>query len=190
MYFAHHCTRRHGTRHNTARTHCYPYYLVGASLRSGRDTNSTPATNFNSNYSGGAKTDSLGLEGIATDIVVKYQSEDSRCVPYAFLNLLSLHSKKKDKLMKFHLTLCPLSALCMPVGRLFSKTLEVIDQVLSWLLLQKTGLFLVVDGLHCVGVDCARGLIFDCGYPTAFKLCLEAFAHCGIVKADEMRQIV
>ncbi len=92
--------------------------------------------------------------------------------------------------MKFHLTLCPLSALCMPVGHLFGKILAVRDQDLSWLLLQKAGLFLVVDGLHCVGVDCERGLILDCGYPTAFKLCLGAFTHCGIVKADEMRQVV
>ena len=70
MYSAHHCTAHGDTsRHGTQ---CYPYYLVGASLRSGRDTNSTPATT--TLYGGGAKADSLGLEGITTDIVVKYQS--------------------------------------------------------------------------------------------------------------------
>jgi hypothetical protein len=98
--------------------------------------------------------------------------------------------KNKKNLINRTTTLCDLPDLCDPVRSLFGKGLMPLGKDLSWLLEQTSGLFLVVDGLHCVGVDCTRGLILDCAFPTAFKLCLGAFTHCGIVKADEMRQVI
>ncbi len=89
-----------------------------------------------------------------TDINVKYQCEDGRCVPYALQNLLSMNKKSKDKLINSAGTLLSLSELCGPVRSLFGKSLMPLGKDLSWLLEQTSGLFLVVDGLHCVYLHC------------------------------------
>jgi len=158
---------------------------IGLSLRSGRKISTSLLSS--DGLDGAAQATCVDL---MTEIKVKYQCANARCVPYTFLNLLSLYKKSKDKLMKCNLDLCSLAELCTPVGHLFGKNLNPRDKDLAWLLEQTTGQFLVVDTLHCVGVDCTRQLVFDCALPTALKLSSGALAHCCIVKADEMRQII
>jgi hypothetical protein len=124
-----------------------------------------------------------------TNIKVKFQCPTDRGVPYSFLNLLSSNGKKKNKLINAVGTLLSLSELCESAGHLFGKTLMPRDKNLTWLMEQATGQFLIVCGLCCVGVDCARQLIFDCALPTAMKLSLCSLKYCGILNIDEMRQI-
>ncbi len=102
----------------------------------------------------------------------------------------STNEKKKRCLIKAVGTKLSLSKLCNPAGQLLSKTLKPLNENLPWLMEQTTGLFLIVEGLHCVGVDCARQLIFDCGWATALKLSLDSLAYCGFRNVKEMRQIV
>jgi hypothetical protein len=126
-----------------------------------------------------------------TTVKVSFQCKDARCVPYALCNLLGANKRAKKRLIKANGTLCSLSDLSDHTGRLFGKTLKSIKgSSLPWLVEQSTGLFLVVDDLHCVGVDCDRQLIFDCGLPFALPLSLTSLTHCGIVKISEMRQIL
>jgi hypothetical protein len=126
-----------------------------------------------------------------TQVKVSFQCKDSRCVPYALCNLLGANKRAKKRLIKANGTLCSLSDLCNHAGRVFGKTLKSIKgSSLPWLVEQSTGLFIVVCDLHCVGVDCDRQLIFDCGLPFALPLSLASLTHCGIVKISEMRQIL
>jgi hypothetical protein len=124
-------------------------------------------------------------------VKVSFQCKDARCVPYALCNLLGASNGARKRLIKCTQALCSLSDLSDHTGRLFGKTLKSIKgSSLPWLVEQLTGLFLVVDDLHCVGVDCDRQLIFDCGLPFALPLSLTSLTHCGIVKISEMRQIL
>ncbi len=88
-----------------------------------------------------------------TDVKIRFQCPDARCVPYAFLNLLSLNLKTKNRLIKQTKTLCTLAGLCRPVGNLFGWQLRKLEKILK---VQSTDLFLIVDTLHCVGIDCEK----------------------------------
>jgi hypothetical protein len=161
---------------------------TGISLRSGREVNLTSVLPLASAEGSTANFFAVEVD-FATEVKIRFQCPDARCVPYSFLNLLSLNLKAKNKLIKQTKTLCTLAELCRPVGNLFGKQLRKLEKDLPWILVQSTGLFLIVDTLHCVGIDCERQLIFDCALPNALRLCNEALIDCGIMKVDEMRKV-
>jgi hypothetical protein len=160
----------------------------GLSLRSGREY--TPAV---SSPLGGENGSDMvpPCPDFMTEIDVKFQYQQARCVPYSFLNVFGASKKNKGKLIKaLGAGLCSIRDLCNPVGKIFGKSLTKVDKDMDWIIEQPTGLFLVFAELHCVGVDCEKKLIYDSALPTCLKLCKDAFAHCDIHKAEEVRQIV
>ena len=127
-----------------------------------------------------------------TEVDVKFQHQGARCVPYAFLNVYpGTNKKKKEKLMfALNKERCSLGDLCNPVGKVFQANLQKVHEDIDWVISQTHGNFLVFDTIHCVGVDCDRGLIFDSSMPKAFRLCKDAFHHCNITKPEDVRLIV
>lgn len=157
----------------------------GLSLRSGLDI---PASSFPSG--GEIGDEALLSQDFETEIKVKFQYKNARCVPYAFLNVSEASKPKKALLMKTLDTgLCDLRELCDPVRKVFGKSLDHVDHDLDWLIEQKSGLHLAFDTIHCVGVDCKKRLIYDSSLSTCLKLCKEAFTFCDILK-PEIRVIV
>jgi hypothetical protein len=141
-------------------------------------------------WSFGASSEQV-LPHLAINVRQKFRCTLERGVPYALLNLLSASKIKKDRLIKCFGSVGSLADLCNPARHLFGKNLNPIKECsISWILEQPSGLFLVVDELHCVGVDCDRQLMFDSFQPYAMKLSCEALLVCGITKLDELRQIV
>jgi hypothetical protein len=161
--------------------------LVGLSLRSGREIN--PTISSLSGVESGTSVTDVKVD-FSTDVKLRFKAQNSRCVPYSFLNVMLQSKKNKDMLIKKVGNFCSLAELSNGVTSVFGTGLsKPLDNDIPWLLEQTTGKFLVVHKLHCVGVDCDKQLIFDCGYPTALKLCVEALVDCGIQSAVEMRKI-
>ncbi len=136
-------------------------------------------------------SDEQVLPHLAIHVPPKFGCALDRGVPYSLLNLLDAKKRAAQRLIKNFGALGTLSELCDHAGSLFRKRLKPIkESSISWLLEQSTGLFLVVDELQCVGVDCVRQLVFDGGQPYALHLSREALLACGIIKLDEVRQII
>lgn len=63
------------------------------------------------------------------------------------------------------------------------------EKVLDWFLSLKTGLYIIVCGVHAISVDFDRSLIFDCGCYYALHLSRECLAYCGVHYISKMRKI-
>ncbi len=86
---------------------------------------------------------------------------------------------------------CGLADLSYPSNKVFKKNISTaLDVDLDWIIAQTSGLFLVFDTIHCVGIDCNKKLIYDSSLPKCLNLCKEAFHHCHIFRAEEARQII
>jgi hypothetical protein len=160
----------------------------GLTLRSGRECNkATLPLGAEIGFDTGTP---CHCQHFTTEIKVKFHCQQARCVPYSFLNVVGANKKKKDKLIRaLGAGLCSLRDLCNPVQMLFKKTLVPVDKDLAWILKQTSGVFLVFDTIHCVGVDCEKKLIYDSSLKLCLKLCEDAFAYCNILKAEEVRQV-
>lgn len=126
-------------------------------------------------------------------IPVKFTSTNDSCVPFAYLNLVDSSNTKKIKLMKVLGTkYCGTKELSQAVQVVFGQNMSknLADKDLVWLLSQSSGQFVVVCSTHCVGVDCTRKLIFDCGEIFALPLTINNLYHCGIDRVDEVRQLL
>ena len=131
------------------------------------------------------------VEGLGHPMPVHWQSSQSYCVPFAFLNVIGASKKKKKMLLRLLPGKnCGFRDLA-PIVRKhpFQRHLERCSITIQGILAKKTELFLVIDGVHCVGVDCSRQLIFDCAKEKALPLSEESFRECQIIKIDEARQI-
>ncbi len=127
----------------------------------------------------------------STDVKLRFKSQNNRCVPYGFLNVMQQSKKNKDRLIKKVGNFCSLAELSNGVTSVFGIELsKQLDNDIPWLLEQTTGKFLVVNVVNILRIDCEKQLIFDCGYPTAFKLCIQALQECGVDAISEMRKIV
>jgi hypothetical protein len=144
-----------------------------------------------------------------TNVKVRFHSNDnSRCVPYAFLNATQSRSKQKGIVMAAFSSggwFGGLPDLARAVGKI-GWHLSKIDRKagdpeagsrpvgsrptrVDWVLRQKSGCFLLVDDVHCVAVDCSNGLLWDCSERFALRLCSESLRSCGIVKITQIRRI-
>ena len=165
-----------------------PTIWGGLSLRSGRET-----PTIGTSSAGPKNIDWVPpYEDFITDVNVKFQYEGARCVPYSFLNVCPDVSKnKKDMLMaELGMERCAVTDLCNPVGKVFKRSLQKVDEDLDWIISQTHGSFMVFETPHCVGVDCGRGLIFDSSMSKALRLCKNAFHHCNIIKPEDVRRII
>ena len=118
--------------------------------------------------------------------VVKFRSDFINCSPYALLNLVgNVSPDLEDRLLgKGDLVYADLSRLTAALRQRLGKPKRARDgtvlrpayrlsrnlyadkdvfSLVAWLLTRTTGLYIVASGRHCVGLDCARGLVFDCG---------------------------
>lgn len=131
------------------------------------------------------------VEGVGPLLPVRWQSSNTHCVPFAFLNVIDAsHRTKKTLFRLFPGRNCGLNDLAPIVrNKPFKRQLRHCSITIPGILTNKTELFLVVDGVHCVGVDCSRQLIFDCAKTTALPLSEESFRKCHVLKIDEARQI-
>jgi hypothetical protein len=129
--------------------------------------------------------------GSTQDVEIQYQSANDSCVPLSLCNLLGCGKKKKKKLMgafahgtKFG----GFNDLARVSEAILKKTLaRVHGMILKSLVLLDVGQYLIMDGTHCVGVDCARGLVFDCAEKWVLPLTVEALTRCQINSIDEIR---
>ena len=104
--------------------------------------------------------------------LVHHRAKVDACVPMALLNLLNASRSKKKKLMRVFgggSGLGCLRELARVAGVLGLK-LHRVNIDLVDLTCGREELFLVMRGVHCVGVDCQRGLIWDCFRETALEL--------------------
>lgn len=125
---------------------------------------------------------------------VVHQSTDDGCVPYALLNVLGASKRKAKILMqRFNKGTSKQGDLALlsrdaSIG-LKCHLLSVIGKDVDWLLSQTNGQYIVVDGVHAVGVDCGKRLIFDCSKPVSIDLTKLELSSCGIHNVLEMRKV-
>ena len=104
--------------------------------------------------------------------LVRHRAEVDACVPMALLNLLNASRSKKKKLMRVFGGGSGLGCLreLARVAGVLGRNLHRVSIDLVDLTCGLEELFLVMRGVHCVGVDCQRGLIWDCVRETALEL--------------------
>jgi hypothetical protein len=124
---------------------------------------------------------------------VRFQSVDDRCVPFSLLNVTQSTKKMKKKLMDAFMggsRQGGLTDLANVTPKLGWSLKKIKGKDTSWLLEQRSGRFLVMGGVHCIGVDCEDRLVFDCAEQSALKLCLSALVSCGLNSLEEIRQVL
>ena len=117
------------------------------------------------------------VEELGPPIPVRWQSSHTHCVPFAFLNVIGASTKQKKTLMRLLAGRnCGFRDLAPIVRKKpFKKNLCHTTITIQGILTKNTELYLVVDGVHCIGVDCSRQLIFDCAKQTALPLSKESY---------------
>jgi hypothetical protein len=124
---------------------------------------------------------------------IRFKATDKYCVPYALLNVLRASSTKKHRLLKALNDLCGLNDLAGAATKALGVSLKKCpDKSLGWVLAQPTGKFLVLQGVHCVSVDCDKGHLLDCAQKHALTLCMGSFKRCKFTDPNpsEVRQVV
>jgi hypothetical protein len=131
-----------------------------------------------------------------TDIKTRFFSGASnKCIPYAFLNVIRASQKERKYVMKTFANrggfggLSDLARVSSNIGVRLRKFRRTEKPTLAWILKQHSGRFLIVNGVHCVGIDCADDLVWDCAEGFALRLCHDSLQACGIVKVDQIRRI-
>ena len=146
---------------------------------------------------GGTQVDSVQTDTgttISSHPPVVHQSKVEGCVPYALLNVIGASKRKHKKLLRcFNGGVSrqgDLATLAFAARNSLKISLvPVMDTDVDWLLSQTNGQYVVVDGVHAVGVDCGKRLIFDCSKDNAMDLTKIALSSCGIHNVLEMRRI-
>ena len=78
-------------------------------------------------------------------------------------------------------SLCDLKDLAKAACSIGVNLIEITDGI-PWVLLpSQTGQFLLLQGGHCIGVDCTRRLVFDAARPRVLELSDGAIRVCGFV---------
>jgi hypothetical protein len=112
---------------------------------------------------------------------VKFQGKGVRCVSNALLNVMDA-SRTKGKKLTAALggnTLCDLDDLAGVSQEVFGVSLCRRPQDLQWILTQTRGRFLILQAVHCVGVDCGKRLLYNSARPKVLRLTANALAGCG-----------
>lgn len=144
-------------------------------------------------------TEVLGLPSAminpeSTRVPVLHQSADAGCFPLSLANVLGSSKKKRKKLMwEFGSTRGGMRDLARAALTVYKLSLSRVpaDMTLDTLVAPESrGLYVVRDGVHCVGVDCERRLIFDSTDKFARPLSRASFAQCNIHVLAEARAVM
>ena len=124
---------------------------------------------------------------------VPFQAAKENCVPFALLNVLSASKSKAKRLRKkLKTSLCGLTDIAAVSGPSLGVALKCHQKPISWLVEQKAGKFLLLQSVHCVGLDCERGYLFDSTRPKVLRLTEESLKDCGFTELEhaEIREVV
>jgi hypothetical protein len=123
---------------------------------------------------------------------IKYREKDKWCTVYALLNVLGVGKKKAKRVKKATSPLGDLGMLAdKGAGILGVNLVHFRPYTVNNVLRQKTGKLLLHKGIHCVSVDCDKGLVFDCSQPRTIALSRHSLANLGLNgRLDDLRKIV
>jgi hypothetical protein len=116
-----------------------------------------------------------------TEFKVRFQAMQCNCIPYALLNVLDASGEMRRKLQRAlggTTSLGDLTDLA-GVSRVLKVSLRKCKQDLAWVLSQNTGRFLLFQSVHCVGVNCAKQLVYDSLRSNVLRLTASSLAACG-----------
>jgi hypothetical protein len=124
---------------------------------------------------------------------VRFGATEENCVPFSLLNLLGASKSKAKTLRKtLKTTLCGLSDLAAASHVLGVGLKCWHGKSLAWLVERKEGSFLLLQGVHCVGVECDRGWLYDSTRPKVLHLAAGSLRVCGFTDTEpvEIRQVL
>ena len=143
----------------------------------------------------------VGVRGIGTrssmtetELKIRFQAMQCNCIPYALLNVLDASGRMRTKLLRalggtrFLGDLTDLAG----VSWVLKVRLRKCKQDLAWVLRQNIGRFLLFQSLHCVGVNCAKQLVYDSLRSNVLRLTASSLAACGFSHQEELeiREVV
>lgn len=145
--------------------------------------------------------------GVLSSVVVTHRSNDRDCVKNGILNLVSEHlspvlidmiNKKVQVVTKGdkYTNLEAMSPVFSPFGIGLCKELGVpglrerdtLQRLVE--LRDEPFHFVLTNNAHCIGVDCKRGLIFDCANEFAIALSMAGFHSCGFSSVLRIRRVI
>ena len=126
-------------------------------------------------------------------VSIKLFSDDKDCILYSPANMVALPDAvfelvvaevktrtAEDDYYSFNAVTNIFNTVGVCISKKNLGFLSGVENKLARLVEQQEGMFLVTNMFHCVGVDCGRRLIFDCGKPFALKLSERNFGSCKI----------
>ena len=126
-------------------------------------------------------------------VSIKLFSDDKDCILYSPANMVALPDAvfelvvaevktrtAEDDYDSFNAVTNTFNTVGVCISKKNLGFLSGVENKLARLVEQQEGMFLVTNMFHCVGVDCGRRLIFDCGKPFALKLSERNFGSCKI----------
>ena len=159
----------------------------------------------NAEFTDGNRRESLDCtEGAMLRVNPMLSAARTMCVPYAYLLLTCCNSKQVSRDKQNLMNNFPASGIgglsrladAVREGKMkMQLTRDLVGETggggIDWLMHpdQSGSMFVVVCGLHCVGVDCRKRLIWDCASPTAAQLTKENLHSVGVTQIDECRML-
>ena len=148
---------------------------------------------YTSVYSLGTEQEGSPRPSPLPHIKVRYRSDQGGCVLWSFLNLVDLGKKKRRKMIAkmggaFRNDIREMASV-VGIARC---SLRICDHtsIENWLMEHKTGLFLIGNSHHCVGVDFQRRLVFCSSEIYALPLSIRTLTHCNVLPATFLREII
>ena len=123
---------------------------------------------------------------------IRFQNTTKWCALYSLLNVLESSKKKAKKARKASFgCLGGFHELHRVAGALRVSLQRIEQCTVSFVLSRESGLFLLQKGVHCISVDCTKGLIYDSARTHAMKLSKTNLAHCGFRGSlDDVRRVI
>jgi hypothetical protein len=116
--------------------------------------------------------------------VIDFRSARDKCVPSAIANLCGFSKKRFKKLLKrLQTTLCGLSDLADATNFFNIQLSRCENATIAWVLSQEKGLYLIYQGVHCIGVDCTKRFLYDSAMPNVLPLTQQSIVHCEFTDA-------
>jgi hypothetical protein len=133
----------------------------------------------------------------ATQLVIVHQHETKWCHLNSLLNVMRVSKTKGKKVRKmfqkqiFTSCLGDLSDVADKAAGELRVNLVKIQGDVDFVLQQKKDKWLLLKGVHCISIDCARNLIFDSGRKKTLHLTKANLKLCGFHdNLDDLRMVV